>query len=277
MTHRLVDIYVGADSTHWPIHEKLLCHHSPFFSSIFYDKTASPPRPNSTHSYGLPDEDDHPFGLLVGWLYSHSLPPASEEKHVGPLLDLYLMADKFDMSQLADEVVDAVRDFYHRTDSFPGLRRVQYIYSNTCEDNRMREMMVGSIARYLALGDKIPRHWAKALRRDGQLALDIIRSVQDWHLEGRTVPDPRDGSAERGRLANGKFSDVEGTETGEEGGSLEMDKTTATTAAETETEQTEHTEGEGEGEEGEETSVPTSVDGESYEKVQAEGEDDSSD
>lgn len=208
MTHSIVDIYVGSESTHWPVHEKLLCYHSPFFASIFYDKKANL-RPGSSKSYGLPEDDDHSFELLIGWLYSRAIRAPKEEKDIGPLLDLYLLADKFEMQKLADDVVNTVREFYHTTSSYPGLRRVQYIYSNTDDDNVMREMMVGSIARFLALGDKIPNHWAKALQRNGQLALDIIRSIQEWHLESQVVPDARDASADRGRLANGAFSAVE--------------------------------------------------------------------
>lgn len=206
MTHSIVDIYVGPESTHWPIHEKLLCYHSPFFSSIFYDKNS---RSGSSKTYGLPEDDDLPFELLVGWLYSRAIKPPKEERDVGPLLDLYLLADKFEMQKLADDVVNTVREFYYNTGSYPGLRRVQYIYANTDDDNVMREMMVGSIARYLALGDKVPNHWAKALQRNGQLALDIIRSIQEWHLESKAVPDARDASADQGRLANGAFSAVE--------------------------------------------------------------------
>lgn len=207
MTHSIVDIYVGPETTHWPIHEKLLCYHSPFFASIFYDKKANT-RPGTTKSYGLPEDDDHPFQLLVGWLYSGAILPPKEEKDIGPLLDLYLLADKFEMAKLANDVVNTVREFYHSTSTYPGLRRVQYIYSNTDDDNVMREMMVGSIARYLALSEQIPNHWAKALQRNGQLALDIIRSIQQWHLESQAVPDARDASTERGRVTNAAFSAV---------------------------------------------------------------------
>lgn len=207
LTSSVVDIYVGPDSTHWPLHERLLCYHSPFFASIFYDKKANS-RPGQNKSYGLPDEDDLPFELLVGWLYSRSLRQPKEEKDVGPLLDLYLLADKFEMEKLASDVVDVIRDFYHSTSTYPGLRRVQYIYSNTSEDNIMREMMVSSIARYLTLADSIPIHWAKALTKNGQLAVDIIRAIQEWHLESRSVPDARDASADRGRTTKG-FSAIE--------------------------------------------------------------------
>jgi BTB/POZ domain len=203
----MVDIYVGPESTHWPLHEGLLCYHSPFFASIFYDKKANS-RTGQNKSYGLPDEDDLPFELLVGWLYSRSTRPPREEKDIGPLLDLYLLADKFEMEKLCSEVVDAVREFYHSTSTYPGLRRVQYIYSNTSEDDMMREMMVSSIARYLTLADAIPKHWANALRKNGQLAVDIIRAIQEWHLESRSVPDVRDASVDRGRTTKG-FSVVE--------------------------------------------------------------------
>jgi hypothetical protein len=150
--------------------------------------------------------------MLVGWLYSSSLRPPREEKDVGPLLDLYLLADKLEMEKLASDVVDTTREFYHSTSTYPGLRRVQYIYSNTSEDDVMREMMVGSIARYLALSNAIPKHWAKALRNNGQLAVDIIRAIQDWHLESRSVPDARDASADRGRTTKGFSVIAEGGE-----------------------------------------------------------------
>ena len=207
LTSSMVDIYVGPESTHWPLHERLLCYHSPFFASIFHDKKANS-RPGQNKSHGLPDEDDLPFEVLVGWLYSRSIQPPKEEKDIGPLLDLYLLADKFEMEKLASDVVDAVREFYHSTSTYPGLRRVQYIYSNTSEDNMMREMMVSSIARYLTLGDAIPKHWANALRKNGQLAVDIIRAIQEWHLESRSVPDVRDASTDRGRTTKG-FSAIE--------------------------------------------------------------------
>jgi hypothetical protein len=136
-------------------------------------------------------------------------------------LDLYLLADKFQIEKLGEDVVETVRAWYHNNETYPGLRRVQYIYANTSEDNPMREMMVGAVARYLTLSEKIPSHWEKALRKNGQLAVDIIRSIQEWHLEGRSVPDARDVSRERerGRGSDGKlgFSAVIDGSVGEEG------------------------------------------------------------
>ncbi|KAI1614743.1 hypothetical protein EDD36DRAFT_462274 [Exophiala viscosa] len=211
LTQSLVDIYVGPESTHWTIHERLLCYYSPFFSSIFYaDDKNEEKKKRGNKSYGLPDEDDYPFELLVGWLYSKSIRAPSTEKDIGPLLELYLLSDKFQMKTLSTAVVEHVRDFYHNTSTYPGLRRVQYIYAETDEDNEMREMMVSSVARQFTTGDKIPIHWAEALQRNGQLAVDIIRAIQQWHIEERSIPDARDASEARGRHANGGgFSAIE--------------------------------------------------------------------
>ncbi|CAN9226019.1 unnamed protein product [Alternaria alternata] len=71
LSRSMVDIYVGPENTHWILHEKLLCHHSPFFRKIFYSKSNSSSR---TQSFGLPEEEDAPFKTFVGWLYSSSLP-----------------------------------------------------------------------------------------------------------------------------------------------------------------------------------------------------------
>ncbi|KIX99552.1 uncharacterized protein Z520_05128 [Fonsecaea multimorphosa CBS 102226] len=213
LTSSLVDVYVGPDSTHWSLHEELLCYHSPFFSSVFRGeegKNEGKKKSQEDKTYNLTDEDAYPFELLVGWLYSKSLHTPKTEKDIGPLLDLYLLSEKLQIKKLSVDVVEAVREFYHSTSTYPGLRRVQYIYAETDEDNEMREMMVSSIARQLTTSDKIPAHWATALKRNGQLAVDIIRAIQQWHIEERSIPDVREGSRIRGRLLNGSvFSAVE--------------------------------------------------------------------
>ena len=119
----LVDIYVGQENTRWTLHEKLLCHHSPFFRARFYNKNNHPESVSST-TFGLPDSDDLPFELLVGWLYSKALRYPEQEKDVGPMLDLYFLAQQFEMQKLSEDVVETVRAFYHNQQSYPGLRRV---------------------------------------------------------------------------------------------------------------------------------------------------------
>jgi hypothetical protein len=182
----MVDLYVGPESTHWILHEKLLCHHSPYFRKIFYKKGSS------TTSHGLPDEEDFPFKTFVGWLYSSSLPVPREESDLGVLFDLYLMAEKFQTPALIADVLQVVREWYKYSDSYPGLRRVQYIYANTEDGSPMRHMLVHSVARMMVLEEGMKPHWDKALRKNGQLAVDIIRAIQEWKLEEDVVPDARE-------------------------------------------------------------------------------------
>jgi hypothetical protein len=190
----LVDIYVGTENTHWVLHERLLCHRSKFFSSIFYKKGATP---QSNKTFGLPDEDDAPFRLFVGWLYSSQMPIPEKEIDLTDLYDLYLMGEKWSIAALVKDVLNAIRGFYRQTDTYPSLRRVQYIYANTTLDSPMRQLLVGSIARMLVTSNSgIPSHWDKALQKNGQLAVDLIRAMQDWHVAGDEIPDPRDEPTE---------------------------------------------------------------------------------
>ncbi|KAL5121445.1 hypothetical protein ACEQ8H_000516 [Pleosporales sp. CAS-2024a] len=186
LTRSMVDIYVGAENTHWILHEKLLCHYSPFFRRIFYAKKSR------TTSFGLPEEEDGPFRTFVGWLYSSSLPVPREEADLGLLFDLYLMAEKFQIPNLIADVLQVVREWYKFSDSYPGLRRVQYMYANTEEGSPMRHMVVHAVARFMVIEKGMPSHWDKALRKNGQLAVDIIRAIQDWRLDAHVVPDARD-------------------------------------------------------------------------------------
>jgi len=189
----MVDLYVGSDNTHWILHEKLLCARSKFFSQIFYKKSEkgdSPSRGNKT--FGLPEEEDDPFRLFVGWLYSSAIIPPEEESDLGNLFDLYLMGEKWSIAGLVKDVLEAVRKYYRTTETYPGLRRVQYIYANTDQESPMRKLLVSSVARMLALKEEIPQHWDKALRKNGQLAVDLIKAIQEWHIKGEDVPDPRE-------------------------------------------------------------------------------------
>jgi len=191
LSRSMVDIYVGSENTHWILHEKLLCARSKFFSQIFYKKS-SPSATTQNKSFGLPDEEDEPFRLFVGWLYSSHIITPEQESDLGNLFDLYLMGEKWAITGLIKDVLEAVRKWYRLSETYPGLRRVQYVYANTDQESPMRKLLVSSVARMLTLGHDIPAHWDKALRKNGQLAVDLIKAVQEWHINGDSVPDPRE-------------------------------------------------------------------------------------
>ena len=199
LSHDIVDIYVGPENTHWALHEKLLCHRSPFFRQIFWTNTPTNKGNRQNPTFGLPDTDDVPFRHFVGWLYSDHIPTPREEKDLTPLLDLYLMGEKWSIPRLTLSVLETIRGFYHETSTWPSLRRVQYVYAHSEADSALRQLLVSCVARMLVLdggaGEKqqqrMPEHWEKALRRNGQLATDIILCVQKWPLEAERVPDAR--------------------------------------------------------------------------------------
>ncbi|KAL9085515.1 MAG: hypothetical protein Q9165_007560 [Trypethelium subeluteriae] len=205
LSHSLVDIYVGASSIRFPLHEKLLCARSPFFQKIFHSSSSpfSTPRPTSkspskSKSFALPEDDTDAFTTFVGWLYGGSVSTPRSEADLGGLFELYLMGEKWAVKALCGETLEHVRDWYRESDTYPGLRRVQYIYANTSPESPMRRMLVSATARMLVTKDPdaeqpIPMHWDKALRKNGQLAVDLIRMVQEWRIEESKVPDARKG------------------------------------------------------------------------------------
>ncbi|KAI6873557.1 hypothetical protein KC323_g1089 [Hortaea werneckii] len=202
LSHDIVDIYVGPENTHWALHEKLLCHRSPYFRHVFWTNTPTNKGNRQNQTFGLPDDDDVPFRHFVGWLYSDHVPPAREEKDLTTLIDLYLMGEKWSIPRLTLSVLETIRGYYHETSSWPSLRRVQYVYANSTPDSALRQLLVSCVARMLVLSppsegeaqQKMPEHWEKALRRNGQLAVDIILCVQKWPFEAVRVPDAREES-----------------------------------------------------------------------------------
>jgi hypothetical protein len=173
------------------LHHKLLCFRSHHFRDLLYDQKKGS---SKSDTIGLYEEDDAAFQLFVGWLYSERVALPATEEELGPLLDLYLMREKWHIKKLVLESLDAVRKWYRSTDTTPSLRRVQYIYDNTDGESPMRKLLVSLVARMLLLGGPVPKHWKNALQHNGQLAVDIIECVQEWHLGPDRVPDPRDES-----------------------------------------------------------------------------------
>lgn len=93
------------------------------------------------------------------------------------------------------EVLKSVRNWYKESDTYPALRRVQYIYANTDLESPMRQLLISSVARNLVTSNSgMPPQWDKALRKNGQLAVDIIIAMQKWNLEKESIPDPRQDS-----------------------------------------------------------------------------------
>lgn len=133
-----------------------------------------------------------------------------KEGDLTDLFDLYLMGEKWAIAALVRDVLDAVRRFYRQTESYPSLRRVQYIYSQSPSTSPMRQLLVGSIARMLLTEDKgIPKHWDKALQKNGQLAVDLIRAMQEWRVSGDEIPDPREEPTEGEREGVRAVEDAE--------------------------------------------------------------------
>lgn len=248
LTSRMITVRVGSERTKWTLHADLLRSRSEYFAERLQNdsndndqahkdasdddqahdaesenesqdesqennsKNDSDEDEEDTPSHktiDLPEEDETAFSLFVPWLYSSRIQPADTESDIGPLLELSLLSSTLKCSNLQSQVLEEIRSFYDRTDTFPGLRRVQYVYEYTCQESPLRALIIGSVARYLVLRQEgIPEHWTKALQRDGRLAVDLLLEIQRWRLDAAEIPDVRrDPEAVRGLITEREDAD----------------------------------------------------------------------
>lgn len=223
LTSNLAIIRVGSDKRSYTLHKDLLCARSTYLadklsgqpSKSAHDSAQASDDENEdddeddanadadkgSNTLTLPETDEQAFDLFVRWLYSSSLPRPDSEDAIGPLLDAYFLSQHLHLPALTATVLEHIRSWYAETDTFPALRRVQYVYENTPLQDPLRALVLGSVARYLVItlpaqsGGKFvgrfPDHWDTALRRDGTLAVDLLLEVQRWRVSGEAVPDVR--------------------------------------------------------------------------------------
>ena len=93
----------------------------------------------------LPNEDINVFDTFITYLYQDRLPQflstaGTDETYfeAEKLYPLFVLAERFCMNDLANEVMDAIQDFGYQHNTIPGLSSISYIYKNTHETSKLR-------------------------------------------------------------------------------------------------------------------------------------------
>jgi len=199
----MTDFKIGATQKAFDINIDLLVSKSPFFAAMKKPEILTTTNASSNAQLRGPfvyeELDEFAFKLFVGWMYNGKLEGPTDFHSLHHYLGLYIIAMKFQIEALKNLVMDLVRHYYRAKEmTAPGFR-VEYIYNNTKEPNKMRTFLVSTAAYRALCGDEnaentgkgITKSMKQVLRKGGDVAPDYAEALV--FLTKNALPDARVG------------------------------------------------------------------------------------
>ena len=203
LSSRVVAVQVGRDKVKWSLHENLISETCDFFKVAFRGEFKE-----KAGELELPDDDPAAFELFIRWLYakraslatSSPFLPINGPADVRQYLQLYVLAAKYLIGDLQNEVIDIVYDYFApEGEPYPDLRDVQFLFENTGSNDAMRKLLTVHasfelFSAQVAEGKEFPDHWDEVLQMSADVGYEIIRTISTfgWKMEDcpkRTVKD----------------------------------------------------------------------------------------
>jgi hypothetical protein len=149
-------------------------------------------------SADLPEDDPEVFTWLVEWLYRNSSEILSVEDHSFEKVRFYCFASKYRIAPLTDVIMDSIQLAYNKTETYPNLDTVAYVFRNCGGKYGLRRYMVQIFVvifiAYVEEDDVIDvSSWKTDAMLDlftenEDLRLDIWRSMRSSHLANLDDP-----------------------------------------------------------------------------------------
>lgn len=199
LSGRTITVLVGPDKKRWSLHENLLVHLSDFFRASF----RSGFREAADGVLVLEDDDPRAFELFVGYAYSQCLGdtmgttqafsvPEGKKITLRDYLSLYVLACKYLMDDLQNQLIDAVYTYCERPASVT-LPDIQYIYENTTSGSKMRELLCYHFGPTImpencrVLVGYEPTGLKPALKSNPELGFDIIMMICNENVKAFAI------------------------------------------------------------------------------------------
>ncbi|KAF2127552.1 hypothetical protein P153DRAFT_295266 [Dothidotthia symphoricarpi CBS 119687] len=174
----MIDIYVGAAKRRWTLHRNLLCHHSELLEAELE---------GDDDTLDLPDHDPAGFELLVKWLYQGTLDDVSDMPDANQKYEyavschkLYLLCDRFDMSQLKNAAMDQYRKGLHEAELVPDADEIDDIYRKSPAGSPFRQLMTRIAARQIMdpASHRDVETYRQCLENNPDFALDLVKAIR---------------------------------------------------------------------------------------------------
>ena len=195
---KTVSLLVGPEKTEFIVHKKIICDASPFFYKAFNSGF----REGRKQSMNLPEEGPELVDCLTQWLYAPDFQkvrenlPVDTNVHTGEV-DFYLLAEKFGIKKLKDQIIDHLVQYTNDTSVNPADKRfisfakMAEIYNHTTPKDGLRKLVLQWYKKHIDLkcyDDEGVQQW---LCTEPELARDLILTYTQRNREQEAQNPPK--------------------------------------------------------------------------------------
>ncbi|KAF7863069.1 hypothetical protein EAF04_007152 [Stromatinia cepivora] len=197
----MVDIHVGTDenSAHFKLHKSILCTKVPYFENMFNTRFME----GTTNFATLPEDDPELFNILVSWIYSgqiHALHDRPEHASMWLDWDFYVLADKFCLPDLMDQILDVYLLSMSKGKWMPIVSVLQRMHDCSIRESSGMSRLVAAFVCYILCtyrATKDEENWPTEelhtlLGNNEDLRLQVCKTLRA-HPRGTLFHDPRIG------------------------------------------------------------------------------------
>lgn len=175
----MATLLVGANKVPFHVHLDILCEASSVFEAAFCGEY----KEASKYTMTLPEDSPDAFEGLTQWLYFKNFPfnetaakgsPAEAEELYLQSAYLYVAADKYNIPELKDDIIDRMCCIQHERGITPPQKTViDYIYENTTRKSQFRRLLVAWYVWRIKLEWFSGEHMSSFLAERQEFAADL--------------------------------------------------------------------------------------------------------
>ncbi|KAF7957265.1 hypothetical protein EAE96_002852 [Botrytis aclada] len=210
-----LEVGTGFNQVVFNVHKKLICEKIAFFDKMFNGKFLE----GITHCAKMSEDNIEAFKLMLGWVYRGSIEPgigltfADGNSASTPLLELLILAEKYDINPLVDATMDYLISLLQEKRVIIGESLWVYTYENTRKTSKLRLFFTRLAIYAMRFKDgeftSNPKFWTlkeihSILSQNSEILLDYLALTQgvksqenpltappcDYHRHGADEPCP---------------------------------------------------------------------------------------
>ncbi|KAF7885358.1 uncharacterized protein EAF01_011423 [Botrytis porri] len=189
-----LEVGTGFDQAVFTVHKTILCEKIAFFDKMFNGKFLE----GITHCAKMPEDNIEAFKLMIGWVYSGVIEPgigltfANGNSASTPLLELVILAEKYDINALVDATMDYLIKLLQVKRIIIGESLWVYTYENTRRTSKLRLFFTRTAIYAMRFKDgeftSSPKFWTvkaihSILSRNPEILMDYLALTQGVKLQ----------------------------------------------------------------------------------------------